>query len=1120
MTHLWEDAEWTFPLIETTFKEIEKIAVEELGLGNVYRNEIEIISSEQMLDAYSSVGMPVMYQHWSFGKHFLKDKKMYDKGYQGLAYEIVINSDPCISYLMEENTMTMQALVMAHACVAGDTEYLSPTGWKRFDEYEGGLVGQYHENGKVTFTEPSEYIVREQKDFILIESEDINQAITDDHTVILADDSDDNNIIKMTGKEFVENTKPYWFIVGFNSSDFIYVQSDSVTTSRIESEDGKAYCFTVDTNMLLIRRDGKISVTGNCFGHNYFFKNNHLFKAWTDASAIIDYLAFAKNYISMCEEKHGVKEVEHFLDACHALQSYGVNKYKKPSKLSMIKERERQKEREETQRLSVNALYDRLIKKNDEKTADIFPREPEENLLYFCEKYSPDHPEWKREILRIVRKVAQYFSPQGQCVVGDTYIYTDNGMEMIQDVISEEGYNPFEINLLSIDNTFQKTSYSYKRKINKTIKITTSTGRIIEGTPEHPIEMLSNDLSFNMEKLENLKIGDNLVTKLSNNNSFAKKPLQFDFVLKERKNHVKCEICDKSYENLSTHIPTHGLTVEEYKSNHSNEIISEKLLFSRNKNMKIPKEMSPNLARLLGYFISEGSYTNYSWCISNTDKIIIDDVISIIKNEFGLEPTLILREEENKLPITTISLCNSSFREFMEYCGIISGKHSWDREIPWVILQSPKNIIKEFLSALFEGDGCNTIDGYIKYASTSYKLMHQLQIVLNNFSVASKIYKASDKTPHDTWVLSVIGDFYHDFLENIGFVTERKNQVNKDEIFTSSPYCKIPFVKKIINDLKEHIVNTHTEKEFKRNMMPYTSSTEFSRSKVKKLKSEFEYIKTINKDVYESINRVIDPNNFYDEIINIEILNDEKYVYDFTVPENHLFMTDNFVSHNTKTMNEGCATFVHYKIMNRLHEKGLMNDGSMIEFLKSHTSVVFQPEFDDPRYSGINPYALGFAMMMDIERICEKPTEEDYRWFPAIAGSGDGMAVLRDAWANYRDESFIRQFLSPKIIRDFKLFRIKDNSRDHEMKVVAIHDDTGYSEIRETLANQYESNNFVPRIEVSKMDPKTRTLNLTYTPYRGRVLNNPSIMLKHVKTIWGDYAINLWDTKDNCIAVG
>ena len=33
--------------------------------------QMEIISSEQMLDAYSSVGMPLMYRHWSFGKHFL-----------------------------------------------------------------------------------------------------------------------------------------------------------------------------------------------------------------------------------------------------------------------------------------------------------------------------------------------------------------------------------------------------------------------------------------------------------------------------------------------------------------------------------------------------------------------------------------------------------------------------------------------------------------------------------------------------------------------------------------------------------------------------------------------------------------------------------------------------------------------------------------------------------------------------------------------------------------------------------------------------------------------------------------------------------------------------------------
>ncbi len=86
-------------------------------------------------------------------------------------------------------------------------------------------------------------------------------------------------------------------------------------------------------------------------------------------------------------------------------------------------------------------------------------------------------------------------------------------------------------------------------------------------------------------------------------------------------------------------------------------------------------------------------------------------------------------------------------------------------------------------------------------------------------------------------------------------------------------------------------------------------------------------------------------------------------------------------------MNEGCATYCHYRIMTRLHDRGRISDGAFLEFLHSHTNVVHQPEFDDPHYGGLNPYALGFAMMQDIERICVDPTDEDREWFPEIAGS-------------------------------------------------------------------------------------------------------------------------------------
>ena len=269
-TPISETSEWSMELIKKYDTEIARVA-ESYNL-DTYPNQIEIISSEQMMDAYSSVGMPVGYNHWSFGKQFLDTERRYKRGQMGLAYEIVINSNPCIAYLMEENTMTMQALVIAHAS----------------------------------------------------------------------------------------------------------------------------------------------------YGHNSFFKGNYLFRTWTNADAIIDYLLFAKKYIAHCEQRYGMEEVESILDSCHALMNYGVDRYKRPSPLSYEEERMRQKEREEYLQSQVNDLWRTLPvseKEVSKKKEAKFPSEPQENLLYFIEKNAPLMEPWQREIVRIVRKIAQYFYPQRQTQV-------------------------------------------------------------------------------------------------------------------------------------------------------------------------------------------------------------------------------------------------------------------------------------------------------------------------------------------------------------------------------------------------------------------------------------------------------------------------------------------------------------------------------------------------------------------------------------------------------------------------------------------------------------------------------------------------------------------------------
>jgi stage V sporulation protein R len=267
---LSKTSEWTFDLIEAYDHEISKIAAE-FGL-DTYPNQIEVISSEQMMDAYASSGMPLGYHHWSYGKQFINTERSYNRGQMGLAYEIVINSNPCIAYLMEENTMAMQALVIAHAC----------------------------------------------------------------------------------------------------------------------------------------------------YGHNSFFKGNYLFQTWTDAGSIIDYLLFAKNYINKCEERHGITEVEDIIDSCHAIMNYGVDRYKRPYPISTEEENNRQQEREEELQKQVNDLW-RTIPQNkteEEKKRRVrFPVEPEENLLYFIEKNAPLLKSWQREVVRIVRKISQYFYPQRQTQV-------------------------------------------------------------------------------------------------------------------------------------------------------------------------------------------------------------------------------------------------------------------------------------------------------------------------------------------------------------------------------------------------------------------------------------------------------------------------------------------------------------------------------------------------------------------------------------------------------------------------------------------------------------------------------------------------------------------------------
>jgi stage V sporulation protein R len=89
----------------------EKVA--EIGL-DCYPQEFEVCDQNSMLGYMAYHGMPSHYPHWSFGKAFEQTKTMYDHGVSGLPYEMVINANPALAYLMRDNSLCLQILTIAH----------------------------------------------------------------------------------------------------------------------------------------------------------------------------------------------------------------------------------------------------------------------------------------------------------------------------------------------------------------------------------------------------------------------------------------------------------------------------------------------------------------------------------------------------------------------------------------------------------------------------------------------------------------------------------------------------------------------------------------------------------------------------------------------------------------------------------------------------------------------------------------------------------------------------------------------------------------------------------------------------------------------------------------------
>ena len=66
-----------------------------------------------MNEICANTGFPTRYSHWRFGMEYEKMKKETGYGFSRL-FELVINNDPGVAYLLHDNSITQQRMVMAH----------------------------------------------------------------------------------------------------------------------------------------------------------------------------------------------------------------------------------------------------------------------------------------------------------------------------------------------------------------------------------------------------------------------------------------------------------------------------------------------------------------------------------------------------------------------------------------------------------------------------------------------------------------------------------------------------------------------------------------------------------------------------------------------------------------------------------------------------------------------------------------------------------------------------------------------------------------------------------------------------------------------------------------------
>ena len=549
-----------------------------------------------------------------------------------------------------------------------------------------------------------------------------------------------------------------------------------------------SYAYLLEGNEMVTQKMVMAHVTG----HVDFFKHNMWFSHTN--RKMLDEMGNHATRIQRLINKHGYDKIEEFIDICLSLENlidYHAPYIKRPESQTpqpIVGENESPS----VEGLKVDRDYMRryinppeFLEQQRQKQvveqnkARNFPENPQKDILLFLLDYAPLE-RWQRTILEIIRDEAYYFAPQGMtkvinegwaCLTKGSLLYTQQGLLPIDEVVKQR----LAVQVSDGEETRQIYDWA-KFSQRDTMWLRTRRGLELEGSTNHRVMLADGQ----WKRLDELQIGDEV--KISGGQNVWAQEYVTLAAWQPKQRLTLNDVADMAQVNLSTVIRyrqgrrgPNSETLAPLVAMYEADLATlGQIQPCRRQAILFPLQIDEDVAAFLGYLVGDGHISTVKRVIGLTtgDEAQADRFINLVEILFGL--TAMKRWDEGRW---RVNFSSQEVSDWLQHLGMKTGPSARFKEVPQVILRSPKTVVAAFLRAYYDCDGYAGKQGVI-LSTSSESLAQTIPLLLLNFGILFRKRQQQD----GCWHVQVMGQSAQQFWQEIGFGLERKQDALRQYI--------------------------------------------------------------------------------------------------------------------------------------------------------------------------------------------------------------------------------------------------------------------------------------------------------------------------------------------------